>query len=114
MDDGKHGILNGGRNLFTDFSEVAERLGGERAPPLCACARLCCCCCRRLAPAGASLQQQHCGPPPSQTSQAAAPCPLPTALPCLSRPPHPSAPPRSLPGQRLLRHHGAPGGALGH
>ena len=29
MDDGKHGILNGGRNLFSDFSEVAERIGGE-------------------------------------------------------------------------------------
>jgi hypothetical protein len=31
MDDGKHGILNGGRNLFSDFSEVAERIGGEQA-----------------------------------------------------------------------------------
>jgi hypothetical protein len=29
MDDGKHGIVNAGRNLFSDFSEVAERLGGE-------------------------------------------------------------------------------------
>ena len=32
MDDGKHGIINdGGRNLFADFSEVAERTGGEWA-----------------------------------------------------------------------------------
>ena len=29
MDDGKHGILNTGRNLFHDFSELAERSGGE-------------------------------------------------------------------------------------
>ena len=29
MDDGKHGILNSGRNLFHDFSELAERSGGE-------------------------------------------------------------------------------------
>jgi hypothetical protein len=34
MDDGKHGIINdGGRNLFADFSEVAERTGGEGAAP---------------------------------------------------------------------------------
>ncbi|EFN56251.1 hypothetical protein CHLNCDRAFT_35190 [Chlorella variabilis] len=35
MDDGKHGILNGGRNLFTDFSEVAERLGVYQASDYC-------------------------------------------------------------------------------
>ena len=35
MDDGKHGILNGGRNLFSDFSEVAERIGGERGECRC-------------------------------------------------------------------------------
>ncbi|KAI7835365.1 hypothetical protein COHA_010727 [Chlorella ohadii] len=35
MDDGKHGILNGGRNLFSDFSEVAERTGVYNANDYC-------------------------------------------------------------------------------
>lgn len=35
MDDGKHGILNGGRNLFSDFSEVAERIGVYQASDYC-------------------------------------------------------------------------------
>ena len=29
MDDLEHGARNGGRNLFADFSEVAEQLEGE-------------------------------------------------------------------------------------
>jgi acyl-[acyl-carrier-protein] desaturase len=35
MDDGKHGILNAGRNLFSDFSEVAERIGVYSAGDYC-------------------------------------------------------------------------------
>lgn len=36
MDDGKHGIINdGGRNLFGDFSEVAERTGVYQASDYC-------------------------------------------------------------------------------
>ena len=44
MDDGRHADLNVGRNLFGDFSEVAERIGGELplAPAACRCRVGCC------------------------------------------------------------------------
>lgn len=39
MDDGKHGEMNNGRNLFGDFSEVAERIGGECVGRRAGCSR---------------------------------------------------------------------------
>ena len=33
MDDNTHGAANGGRNLFQDYSDVAEAIGGERWAP---------------------------------------------------------------------------------
>ncbi|KAL4448205.1 hypothetical protein ABPG75_005424 [Micractinium tetrahymenae] len=35
MDDGKHGTMNNGRNLFADFSDVAERIGVYNAADYC-------------------------------------------------------------------------------
>jgi hypothetical protein len=52
MDDNEHAELNPGRNLFNDYSEVAEHLGGELCTALGYVMHLSCITCQARGPQG--------------------------------------------------------------